>query len=164
MFFPPGDLGREEIIQRLRFIKPATSFRSAYAYDNLLYIAAGQLIPAVTGKSWDDFVRDRIFTPLGMTNTFTDVAALRKGKDVAIPHNDLSGKLQALPQEDMDTSAPAGASSRNVGRLFRRRSPDGFGPVPPPDCLEAEWQQSARRNSEVRGTRPQSRRNSCRTY
>ena len=76
MFFPPGDLGRDEIIKRLRFIKPATSFRSAYAYDNLLYIAAGQLIPAITGKSWDDFVRDRIFTPLGMTNTFTDVTAL----------------------------------------------------------------------------------------
>ena len=56
MFFPPGDLGRDEIIKRLRFIKPATSFRSAYAYDNLLYIVAGQLIPAVTGKSWDDFV------------------------------------------------------------------------------------------------------------
>ncbi len=73
MFFPPGDLGRDEIIKRLRFIKPATSFRSAYAYDNLLYIVAGQLIPAITGKSWDDFVRERIFTPLGMTNTFTDV-------------------------------------------------------------------------------------------
>jgi len=83
MFFPSGDLGRDEIIKRLRFVKPATSFRSAYAYDNLLYIAAGQLIPAVTGKSWDDFVRDRIFTPLGMTNTFTDVKALRQGKDSA---------------------------------------------------------------------------------
>src|ERR1035437_9861777 len=109
MFFPPGDLSREEIVKRLRFIKPATSFRSAYAYDNLLYIVAGQLIPAVTGKSWDSFVRDRIFTPLGMTHTFTDVAALTKGKDVATPHNALSGKLEALPQEDMDTSAPAGA-------------------------------------------------------
>jgi CubicO group peptidase (beta-lactamase class C family) len=109
MFFPPGDLGRDEIIKRLRFIKPATSFRSAYAYDNLLYIAAGQLIPAVTGKSWDDFVGERIFTPLGMTNTFTDVKALLQGKDVATPHNALSGKLEALAQEDMDTSAPAGA-------------------------------------------------------
>ncbi|MGD0771275.1 MAG: serine hydrolase [Candidatus Solibacter sp.] len=109
MFFPPGDLGRDDIIKRLRFIKPATSFRSAYAYDNLLYIVAGQLIPAITGQTWDEFVRARIFTPLGMTNTFTDVAALKKGKDVATPHNALSGKLEPLPQEDMDTSAPAGA-------------------------------------------------------
>jgi CubicO group peptidase (beta-lactamase class C family) len=119
MFFPPGNLGRDEIIRRLRFIKPATSFRSAYAYDNLLYIAAGQLIPAVTGKSWDDFVKDRIFTPLGMTNTFTDVAALRNGKDVATPHNALSGKLEALPQEDMDSSAPAGAIITCVADLAK---------------------------------------------
>jgi CubicO group peptidase (beta-lactamase class C family) len=119
MFFPPGDLGRDEIIRRLRFIKPATSFRSAYAYDNLLYIVAGQLIPAVTGKSWDDFVRDRIFTPLGMANTFTDVAALKKGKDVATPHNTLSGKLEALPQEDMDSSAPAGAIITCVADLAK---------------------------------------------
>jgi CubicO group peptidase (beta-lactamase class C family) len=119
MFFPPGDLGRDEIIKRLRFIKPATSFRSAYAYDNLLYIVAGQLIPAVTGKTWDDFVRDRIFTPLGMTNTFTDVAALKKGQDVANPHNALSGKLEALPQEDMDTSAPAGAIITCVADLAK---------------------------------------------
>jgi CubicO group peptidase (beta-lactamase class C family) len=119
MFFPPGNLGRDEIIRRLRFIKPATSFRSAYAYDNLLYIVAGQLIPAVTGKSWDDFVRDRIFTPLGMTNTFTDVRALKNGKDVATPHNDLSGKLEALPQEDMDSSAPAGAIITCVADLAK---------------------------------------------
>src|SRR5260370_1239439 len=119
MFFPPGDLGRDEIIKRLRFIKPATSFRSAYAYDNLLYIAAGQLIPAVTGRSWDDFVRERIFTPLGMSNTFTDVAALKRGEDVATPHNALSGKLEALPQEDMDTSAPAGAIITCVADLAK---------------------------------------------
>src|SRR5664280_672479 len=119
MFFPPGNLGRDEIIRRLRFIKPATSFRSAYAYDNLLYIVAGQLIPAVTGKSWDDFVRDRIFAPLGMTNTFTDVAALKKGRDVATPHNDLSGRLEALPQEDMDSSAPAGAIITCVADLAK---------------------------------------------
>ena len=82
MFFPPGDLGRDEIIKRLRFLKPATSFRSAYAYDNLLYLVAGQLIPAVTGKSWDDFVRERIFTPLGMTNTFTESPRSGSGEDV----------------------------------------------------------------------------------
>src|ERR1039458_5502650 len=119
MIFPPGALGRDDIVKRLRFIKPATSFRSAYAYDNLLYIVAGQLIPAVTGKSWDDFVKERIFTPLGMTNTFTDVAALRTGKDVATPHNTLSGKLEALPQEDMDTSASAGAIITCVADLAK---------------------------------------------
>lgn len=119
MFFPPSDISGEEIVRRLRFIKPATSFRSAYAYDNLLYLVAGQVVAAVSGKSWDDFVKDRIFTPLGMTNTFTRTAALKSGKDVAIPHNNLSGKLEALPQEDVDNNAPAGAIVSCVADLAK---------------------------------------------
>jgi CubicO group peptidase (beta-lactamase class C family) len=119
MFFPPSDLSREEIVSRLRFIKPATSFRSAYAYDNLLYLVAGQVIGAAGGKSWDEFVQDRIFTALGMNNSFVNTAALKSGKDVAIPHNDLSGKLQPLPQEDVDNNAPAGSIVSCVADLAK---------------------------------------------
>src|SRR5882724_5695823 len=54
LFWPHTTFSREEIIYKLRFMKPASSFRSKFAYDNLLYIAAGQIIPAVTGKSWED--------------------------------------------------------------------------------------------------------------
>src|SRR5499433_4262782 len=67
LFWPPSDYSREEIIRRFRYVKPASSFRSRYAYDNVLYMIAGQIIPAVTGKSWDDFIKERIFSPLGMT-------------------------------------------------------------------------------------------------
>ncbi len=119
MFFPPSDIAQEEIVRRLRFIKPATSFRSAYAYDNLLYLVAGQVVGAVSGKSWDDFVKDRIFTPLGMSNTFVNTAALKSGKNVAIPHNSLAGKLEALPQEDVDNNAPAGAIVSCVADLAK---------------------------------------------
>ena len=49
---------RKEIARRLRYIKPATSFRSAYAYDNVLYLVAGEVIEAVSGQSWEDFVGD----------------------------------------------------------------------------------------------------------
>jgi len=119
MFFPPSDLSREEIIRRLRFVKPATSFRSGYAYDNLLYLVAGQLIPAVTGKSWDDFVKERIFIPLGMTSTNTSTQALKGASDVAIPHSKAGGKLEALPHEDVDNNAPAGAINSCVADLAK---------------------------------------------
>jgi CubicO group peptidase (beta-lactamase class C family) len=117
MFFPPTDLSREEIIRRLRFLKPASSFRSRYAYDNLLYLVAGQLIPAVTGTSWDDFVKQRIFTPLHMNSTFTATGALEKGGDVAIPHTKLGGKLVALAHENVDNNAPAGSIISCAGDL-----------------------------------------------
>lgn len=109
MFFPPTDLTRDQIIRRLRFLKPASSFRSAYAYDNLLYLVAGQLIPAVTGVTWDDFVRTRIFAPLHMDHSFTNTQALESAADVAIPHSKLGGKLEPLPQENVDNNAPAGS-------------------------------------------------------
>ena len=71
LFWPQTTFTREDIVHRLRYMKPASSFRSRYAYDNLLYVAAGQIIPAVTGKSWDDFVQQRILDPLEMTGTRT---------------------------------------------------------------------------------------------
>src|SRR5713226_9029860 len=60
LFWPHTTFTREEIIYKLRFMKPASSFRSKFAYDNLLYIAAGQIIPAVTGKTWEQYITERI--------------------------------------------------------------------------------------------------------
>ena len=83
LFWPHSTYTREDIIYRLRFMKPASSFRRHYAYDNLLYMTAGQIIPAVTGTSWDDYVREHIFAPLGMTNTNTSTASYKAGGDYA---------------------------------------------------------------------------------
>src|SRR5437588_6160739 len=69
LFWPHTTFTRAEIIYKLRFMKPHSSFRSHYAYDNLLYMTAGQIIPAVAGTSWDDYVRQRIFAPLGMNHS-----------------------------------------------------------------------------------------------
>ena len=67
---------RGEVLRRARFIKPATSFRSAFGYQNILFLAAGEVVPAATGKSWDDFVKDRLFTPLGMSGAVTSARAV----------------------------------------------------------------------------------------
>src|SRR6185437_10057362 len=69
MFVPRSNLSRAESVKRLRHIKPATSFRSAYAYDNVLYMVAGQLIEEVSGQSWEQFVRENVFRRLGMNNS-----------------------------------------------------------------------------------------------
>src|SRR5438309_2816902 len=109
LFWPHSTYKREEIIYRLRFMKPASSFRSHYAYDNLLYMTAGQIIPAVTGTSWDDYVRERIFVPLGMSTTNTSTDALKTGGDYAWPHSKLEGKLEVISFQNLDNAGPAGA-------------------------------------------------------
>jgi CubicO group peptidase (beta-lactamase class C family) len=109
LFWPHTKYTRKEIIYKLRFMKPASSFRSHYAYDNLLYMTAGQIIPAVTGTSWDDYIRQRIFTPLGMTHSNVSNANIKPSDDVAFPHSRLTGRLQVIPFEILDNAGPAGS-------------------------------------------------------
>src|SRR5512143_921015 len=71
MWWPPTSFSRAEIVRGIRWLKPASSLRTRYAYNNVLYVAAGQLLEAVAGRSWDDFVRERLLGPLGMQRTAT---------------------------------------------------------------------------------------------
>lgn len=109
LFWPQSTYTRDQIISKLRFMKPASSFRSHFAYDNLLYMTAGQIIPAVTGISWDDYIRQRIFAPLGMNHSTVSTAAYKPGDDYAYPHSRVDGKLQVLPFENLDNVGPAGS-------------------------------------------------------
>lgn len=114
LFWPSTTFSRKEIVERIRFIKPATSFRSRYAYDNILYLVAGEVIQAVSGQSWDDFVKTRIFAPLGMTRSNTSPREFRPGDNVATPHTRVDGKLKAIEYMVIDNNAPAGAINSSV--------------------------------------------------
>ncbi|HUE20093.1 MAG TPA: serine hydrolase domain-containing protein [Bryobacteraceae bacterium] len=119
LFFPPSTYTRDEILRKLRFMKPASSFRSHYAYDNLLYLAAGQIVPTVTGQQWEDFVRERIFGPLGMTDSNTSVASYRPGDNFATPHSEVEGKLTPLEPARIDNTAPAGAINSSASDMAK---------------------------------------------
>lgn len=110
---------RREIIHRLRAAQPVSSFRSQYAYDNVLYAVAGEIIPAVTGISWEAFVRQRILTPLGMTETRTGVADLRPGDRLATAYGVLGGALQVVPLDTVDNIGPAASLISNVTDLAK---------------------------------------------
>jgi len=113
-----SNYGSEEIVRRLRTVKPVTSFRSAYAYDNVLYLAAGLVIEAVTGQKWSDAVRQRILTPLGMSATGTDIA-LMSSANAATPHALSAGKLTIVPIDTIDAIIPAGGLISNVTDLAK---------------------------------------------
>jgi CubicO group peptidase (beta-lactamase class C family) len=69
LWWPASTYDRKEIVRRLRYIRPATSFRSAYAYDNVLYLVAGEVIETISGYSWEDLVQSRIREKVGMTTS-----------------------------------------------------------------------------------------------
>src|SRR5439155_26739873 len=70
--------------------------------------------PAVTGQSWDAFVRQRLFGPLGMTASNTSVRALRDGDNVATPHLRLEDEVEIIPWRNIDNIGPAGSINSNV--------------------------------------------------
>jgi CubicO group peptidase (beta-lactamase class C family) len=109
LFWPHTTHTREDIIYKLRFMKPASSFRSHYAYDNLLYMTAGQIIPAITGVSWDDYIRQHLFAALDMNHSNFSNAAFRPGDNYAFPHARVDGKLQVIPFQVLDNAGPAGS-------------------------------------------------------
>ncbi len=114
-----SDYSRSEIAYRIRFAKPVSSFRSAYAYDNVLYIVAGEIFPAAGGMSWDDFVTKRILTPLGMTETGLTIAYFTAARNRAAPHAVERGTLQVVPIDSVDNTAPAGGIVSNVTDLAK---------------------------------------------
>ncbi len=113
MLWPePNDFSRADILHNLRYFKPNSSFRSKYAYDNLLYIIAGELVPAVTGQSWEEFVDKRIFGALDAEHCIAGKMSKRDMKNLAAPHGVIEGELQVIERSrivaEPNASAPAG--------------------------------------------------------
>jgi CubicO group peptidase (beta-lactamase class C family) len=105
---------RDSILHQVRYVKPTYSFRAHYGYSNLMYLAAGQLTARVAGASWDDVVRQRIFTPLGMTASNTSVTLLDRLPDVATPHDEVDDTVRTIPYFNLDNAGPAGSINSNV--------------------------------------------------
>lgn len=114
-----SDYSREEVVKRLRYIKPVSSFRSTFAYQSVMYMAAGEVIRAVTGKSWDDFIHERIFTPLDMKESSSLFRELKGAKNLAMPHVRLDGKPVAIAYRDSDALGPGGSIVSNVHDMGR---------------------------------------------
>ena len=108
LWWPPSTYDREEIARRLRYIKPAASFRSAYAYDNVLYLVAGELIEAVTGGTWEEFVHGRILAKVGMTDSDVLHSGAGAGANVATPHAEVNDTVRPVTPFMSDNTNPAG--------------------------------------------------------
>ena len=118
LFVPRTNLSRAESVRRLRYLKPATSFRSGYAYDNVLYMVAGQLIEAVTGQTWEDYVRQHVFAPAGMTHSTTGSEERFASADRAFPHARTSGAIRGIGvQALLDERDELGRNAAPAGGL-----------------------------------------------
>ena len=93
MLWPePTRFTRAEVVQNLRYLKPVHGFRSTYAYDNTLYIVAGQVIAAVSGVSWENYISQHIFKPLGLERCYSGGIDTTVNKNITAPHIIIDGE------------------------------------------------------------------------
>jgi CubicO group peptidase (beta-lactamase class C family) len=114
LWWPASTYTRPEIARRLKDLPLVTSFRSAYAYDNVLYLIAGEVIEAVSGQSWEDFVSARILRPVGMSGSNVRHSAALDGDNVAATHAPVDGKVVVIKPFDSDNTNPAGGINSNA--------------------------------------------------
>jgi CubicO group peptidase (beta-lactamase class C family) len=111
---------RKELFERLKYLEPQEPMRSTFLYNNLMFAAAGQIIEIKSGKRWEDFVRERIFTPLNMSTATYTIADMVKQPDFGVPFREKrdSFELYKIPYyEDTEGVAPAGAVISNIDEL-----------------------------------------------
>lgn len=108
MVFPASNTtSMDEMIHNLRYLKPVSSFRSKYDYDNLFYIVAGEIVARVSGKSFDDYLQENFFTPLGMNRSKLSIKEIEADKNRIDGHAPVDGELIITPYTFTQIATPA---------------------------------------------------------
>jgi CubicO group peptidase (beta-lactamase class C family) len=119
LWWPTTNFSTDEIIHKLRYIRPATSFRNSYAYDNLLYIVAGKIIAQKAGKTWGEAMRERILKPVGMTHTTTSLLENAGNPNVSNAHSKINGKIAAVKAMPVPNAVGAVGINTNAEDIAR---------------------------------------------
>jgi CubicO group peptidase (beta-lactamase class C family) len=113
------DLSPEEVLRRARFIPMAYSMRSSFIYQNIMYAAAGAVVASASGSPWSEFIRQRIFTPLGMSGTAITLAQAEGRANIAVPHDRINDTVQVIRNASVDAVAPAGSIWSSVADMAK---------------------------------------------
>lgn len=106
--------GRDEILRRLRFVKPAGSFRASYAYTNYGFTAAAVAAAKAAGQSWEELSADRLYRRIGMSSTTSRQAEFMARVNRASGHRSRDGRWVVGEQREPDAQSPAGGASSSA--------------------------------------------------
>jgi CubicO group peptidase (beta-lactamase class C family) len=99
-----------EIISKMAMVEPSYSFRGGYTYQNIFYLIAGTVIQKISGMSWADYTKEKIFIPLGMTRSQPLKSLTDGDPNLASPHDPINKKVTVIQHSNVDAAAPAGAA------------------------------------------------------
>lgn len=109
---------RKEIYDRLRHLEPNKSFRSTWQYNNLMFMTAGVLVERLSGKTWEEFLSEQLFKPLGMNNTNTSVTTMQKAPDYALPYRNEEKVVIKMDFREIDAVGPAGSINSSANDML----------------------------------------------
>ncbi len=148
MWWPPTTFARTEIVRGMRWVNPASSLRSRYAYNNVACVAAGEVVAAASGTTWEAFVQERILRPLGMARTTTSLGAAEANG--AAPHLERKGAVVPIAPMDFGNAGPAAGLRSSASDMARwlatlvecgrgREAPPGLTCVLKPESIRQMW-------------------------
>jgi CubicO group peptidase (beta-lactamase class C family) len=112
-----SDRNRKDIVAQVVYMKPQLGFREGYIYNNMMYTTAGAVMESVTGKTWEDIVREKLLVPLGMNATVFSTSDIKKGDNYALAYFEKDSTRTLLPKRfEAQTPAlgPAGTMRSTV--------------------------------------------------
>jgi CubicO group peptidase (beta-lactamase class C family) len=113
------DLTRAQVIERLGRMKATYPFRTKWGYTNAAFLTAGEIIQRATGQTWEMYLKQNIFAPLGMMNTLALTADMPKSYNRTVAHTLVDERLSAIPYAQLDGLAPAGAISSSINDMSK---------------------------------------------
>ena len=115
MFFPEGnDFNVKDVINNVKYLEPETSFRSEFAYNNNMFIIAGEVLKRVSGLSWEDFIETKIMKPVGMVNSKASYNRVKDRSNIIDAHTRAEGEVIQIPHDWSETANAAGGIVSNV--------------------------------------------------
>jgi CubicO group peptidase (beta-lactamase class C family) len=113
------DLTPDSLFKVLRYFEPNRELRQTWQYNNMMFATSGYLIEVMSGESWQDFTKERILDPLGMSHTNFSVEESQRSDDFALPYGEEEGTAELLPFRNIDNVAPAGSINSSVDDMVR---------------------------------------------
>jgi len=117
-----SDFTRKELFERLKYLEPSQPMRQTFLYNNMMYAGAGYVIELLSGKKWEDFLRERLLGPLGMTSTVFSIEDLKKAPEHGVPYTERrdSFEIYSIPYySEAEGIGPAGSMNSNLEDMSR---------------------------------------------
>ena len=112
-------LTRQQLVERLRWLEPNKELREEFQYNNLMFLAAGRLVEVLTGKTWEEAVRERVLAPLGMSSTLFSDAEAQTRPEFSKPYRFDDGAVGEVPFREVGNMGPAGSITSSVNDMSR---------------------------------------------